>query len=1268
MNSRPGFARRRAWNGLATVLAVVFFRAAVSVSSQEPPYSISSNSLFGSVYNITLVTDSAPDLTDIDSYLRSVTSQYATPQEQAIAIWRWSQRLRKQTTNPVEDGHFVLDPIRMFNSYGYCNCGIISGVNDALWLRMGWQARYVQLGDHTVSECSWDGGKTWHMFDSSMSFYCFNDQGEVASVREIEQNPRFYLENFAPECGTNPVRGPDDHRGWRCASDHPVEYQRTLANGYDSFKPPNDLQEANLLAQWGHRYVLNLRSHEHYTRYFHPLERGGPRTFRPVRGNQDVDANGSIRANGLWRYAPDLRDPATRALIGFESGVTWTKDGVRPVQGTGSVVFKVNAANVVTSAKIRLAATGAAVSISRDAGINWQRLAADFGQAECLDQVAGGTEYLVKVELGGTNALLSSVAIETVTQLNRPALPRLTRGPNRIQVRLGPQVETIQFQPSIVDGNHKRTVHSEKALDVDPQPDFYKPTLRPAEKGTPGYATWKIVTPTPITDLVFGGSVCVKSARDRVTLLHSWDDQTYVPDYRKSDDAMPYDLMVNTAVTSVPPETRTAYLRYEFETDQSARHYAGPGIQMATMTVHHQARNASYVPIEVTYCWIEHRESGDLERRHTELAISPIHGYIIHVGGFRDPTMKWVRMNLKGYGPDGDMVKRGYSDGQDVGPGAKPPRVRYRWGKNLALSRPYTIAGTQDERNPDGGGDLTDGIIAPPDTYVSVKYMPTYVMFARDVSPVITIDLGGEQTVSAVRVHAGQEGGFHLTYPDTIKVETSADGTSFAFAGSVGFNEVFNPPADYVPWELDEAAIFDDLPAGGRLAYAYGVLFERPVSARYVRIACDSRKGWGMLLSELQVFDRFTVDTNVPPLVSLPPVTAPVRPSTARSPLPSAGLEFIDTSFENASPLWYEFAPDGTINVHLLYDHERSSPNRAAGHFHFLIQAKAGSQLTLEFKNLDNIWNGQPGSVARELKTAVISSDGREWKSIPLESLPENRVRLTIRMPGPRLYVARVEPYRLSDLDHLLASIRNNRLVKIDSIGKTVQGRELEIVRIGNPRARYRVFLRARAHPWEAGSSWVVQGLIRRLLLNDKLSGKYLERYCVYVLPMANKDGVAGGRTRFNLEGRDLNRDWDKPADPQFAPENHALETWLETMTKAGQRPHLALELHNDGGGQLHISRPEVPQLKMHLERMATFERLLRRHTWFTEGSTQGTFRNSGTLGDGWLERYGIDAVVHEFNCNWIEGRKDYPSARHWEEYGASLATVFYEYFDSVKP
>src|SRR5436190_2771054 len=377
-------------------------------------------------------------------------------------------------------------------------------------------------------------------------------------------------------------------------------------------------------------------------------------------------------------------------------------------------------------------------------------------------------------------------------------------------------------------------------------------------------------------------------------------------------------------------------------------------------------------------------------------------------------------------------------------------------------------------------------------------------------------------------------------------------------------------------------------------------------------------------------------------------------------------LEFIDTSFENASPVWYDFALDGTVLVHLLYDHERSSPNRAAGHIHIKLHAKPGSRLTLEFRNLDNVWNGVSGSIARELKTVVISEDGRAWKSVPLESLPENRVRLHVGMAGPRLYVARVEPYRLSDLDVFLAGIRKNPLVEIRAIGKTVQGRELEIIRVGNPRAPFRVFLRARAHAWEPGGNWVVEGLVNRLLKGDAEARKWLEHYCVYILPMANKDGVAMGRTRFNMEGKDLNRDWDRPADRELAPENFALEQWLEGMIKAGQAPHFALELHNDGGGLLHISRPPVPELNRHLERMRLMEELLRKHTWFTEGSTKGSFRNSGTLGDGWLERYHIDAAVHEFNCNWIAGLKDYPSAKHWRSYGEGLARVFQEYFGAA--
>jgi Zinc carboxypeptidase len=383
---------------------------------------------------------------------------------------------------------------------------------------------------------------------------------------------------------------------------------------------------------------------------------------------------------------------------------------------------------------------------------------------------------------------------------------------------------------------------------------------------------------------------------------------------------------------------------------------------------------------------------------------------------------------------------------------------------------------------------------------------------------------------------------------------------------------------------------------------------------------------------------------------------------------PGTGLEFIDTGFENASPVWYETAPDGATSVYLMYDHERNSPNRAAGHFHFCVHAKPGSVLILEFKNLDNVYNGRPGSVANELKAAVVSSDAKEWRPVPLERLPGDRVRLTVTMPGPELYVARVEPYRLSDLENWLALIRPNPKVKITPIGTTAEGRPLEVVRVGYTDARFRVFLRARAHAWEPGGNWIVEGLVNRLLKDDIEANKDLSMYCVYVMPMANKDGVARGRTRFNSRGKDLNREWDHPADPVLAPENHALESWLEGMIKKRQAPHLALELHNDGNGLLHISRPPVAGLDRYLARTKTLEALLRKHTWFTEGSTKESFRNSGTLAEGWLERFGIDAVVHEFNVNWIAGLNDYPSGRHWQDYGAQLTRVFFEYFDAVKP
>ena len=359
-------------------------------------------------------------------------------------------------------------------------------------------------------------------------------------------------------------------------------------------------------------------------------------------------------------------------------------------------------------------------------------------------------------------------------------------------------------------------------------------------------------------------------------------------------------------------------------------------------------------------------------------------------------------------------------------------------------------------------------------------------------------------------------------------------------------------------------------------------------------------------------------------------------------------FRFINTNFENASQLDWAIDSLGVVNISLNYDHERSSINRANGHWHFQLEADSGTEVTLLLKNFENIWNGMKGIPVSEKTNCLISEDGVNWSIIPTDFISGNQLRIKIRMKSDKIY-----------LDKLLSVIRKNPLVEITEIGNTVEGRKLEIIRIGNPEAPFSVFLRARAHSWEPGGNWVVQGLINKLLQKD--SAPFLERYSVYIMPMANKDGVSRGRTRFNTLGKDLNREWNFPADKILTPEKFAFENWLNRMIKKGEKPDLAIDLHNDQGGNIHVNLPTSDNAA-YIGNMKRLENLLYNHTWFTEGPSH--VKNPGSFGEGLAKRYGIDAFVYELNYEWAKGLNKAPMAKDWELLGSQLSKVFYLYFD----
>ncbi len=858
----------------------------------------------GGVYNLHLVTDNTPDYTDLPSLIASATGNWQTPQDKCIAIWRWGRRGRHQMSCAAEGGRHIMDPILHFNSYGAMNCGIISLLNIACWRQLGYQARYVQLGDHTVSEVSWDQGQTWHMFDSSMSIYCYDHQGQVASCDQIKEahacelsggksEPgHYYLYHYAPACGTHP--GPS---GWRCAADQPVAFGRTLEAGASSYTDGFDVDRYCQCARYGHRYVLNLKPYEAYTRYWTPLNRDRQGTesdgdlayFRPMPNGSDPDGpNGEnhIRGNGRWVFEPSLSSPECRQIFYDDLGIAppsedHTGPNLHPADSATPawVVFKVDAANVIASMRIKATGLRATtddslvISVSRDAGLHWQSVWHAEGtgpQAICLtlrDEVAGVTQCLVKIEMRAAqnknNVGLDSFRVVTITQLDRLTLPKLTLGSNEVLLRADNQVETTELWPALHDNAYRLTSIEEDDVFSDKQPDgMYEATLGAGVDGRECSVTWRLTVPTDITSATYGVISTNRSPQSWVSLRRSWDGADFEQFHLNNDGDFPFDEQVLQRFEDAPTGARQVYFRGVFFCRHGAATYNMPGIQDLLLRVCHKPRNATFQPIEVTYHWTEHRADGDVTRSHTERIQSLPHRYNINVAGQRDPTMHWVRMNLQGHSPDGPIERLGYSDGIDVGPGWERPKVTYDWGENLAQGKHYRASrpSSPQSGDPDSDGrELTNGIIIAPTDYGRDKIVqPATALWDPGEPVAFVVDLENQARIAGVRISTHQPNA-RFCHPTSIEVDVSEDGQRWQSAGTIQHDDLWNPPGDYEPWEHDDSPIHANLPAGGRLAYSFPLVFAEPLTGRYARFVFTALDAKGMGISELQVFDRVSV-------------------------------------------------------------------------------------------------------------------------------------------------------------------------------------------------------------------------------------------------------------------------------------------------------------------------------------------------------------------------------------------------------------------------
>jgi len=190
----------------------------------------------------------------------------------------------------------------------------------------------------------------------------------------------------------------------------------------------------------------------------------------------------------------------------------------------------------------------------------------------------------------------------------------------------------------------------------------------------------------------------------------------------------------------------------------------------------------------------------------------------------------------------------------------------------------------------------------------------------------------------------------------------------------------------------------------------------------------------------------------------------------------------------------------------------------------------------------------------------------------------------TRRFTESRVYVARFYPYTTRDQDRYMAAIQDSPYVTLSSLGQSSEyGLDIPFIRIEDPDVadseKRAVWMHARSHPAETGSSFLLEGAIDQLLHDLDSDLAEARGLVYYIAPMHNVDGVVEGNYRTDSSSRNLEVQWRPDvAQTLYISEDSALENRLlnakmvEIMSNVSYLDDLiALNLHSSN------SSPNTP-------------------------------------------------------------------------------------------
>jgi murein tripeptide amidase MpaA len=193
--------------------------------------------------------------------------------------------------------------------------------------------------------------------------------------------------------------------------------------------------------------------------------------------------------------------------------------------------------------------------------------------------------------------------------------------------------------------------------------------------------------------------------------------------------------------------------------------------------------------------------------------------------------------------------------------------------------------------------------------------------------------------------------------------------------------------------------------------------------------------------------------------------------------------------------------------------------------FHFRLAGGAGRELTLRILNCaDSAYpNGWPDY------RACLSFDREEWLRVEDTSYADGVLTIRFTPPTDVVWLAYFAPFSMERHHDLVTSVAALDGVRYRSLGKTLDGQDIDCLTMGD--GPLRVWLYARQHPGESMAEWWMEGALEKLADEDDPVARVLHRECTFhIVPNMNPDGSRRGHLRTNAAGVNLNREWHAPS------------------------------------------------------------------------------------------------------------------------------------------